>query len=164
MGDSSDIVIPIIFRSSKSKRICRSTIATEFIPFSDLFNASFTLASELSTLTNRKVCLRHFTDSKYLFDIISKGSRTSAKRLMLDVGGSRQRFKMGDISNIGFVRCESNVADGFTNLMSQASLRNVLVSGMHIPTAYQWIIRQESDSVSYYTFSNSCIYINVQDY
>lgn len=65
--------------------------------FSDLFDAFFTLVSDLSTLTNQNVPLRLFIGLKSLFDITSKGYRTSEKRLMSDVIAAQQGFQMGDI-------------------------------------------------------------------
>ena len=52
------------------------------------------------------------TDSKTLCDIISKACRTNEKRPMLDVYAARQGYKEQEISNIGFVRCDHNIADG----------------------------------------------------
>ena len=85
------------------------------------------------------------TDSKCLFDIISKGSRTSEKRLMLDVAAARKGFEMKDISNIGLVPSASNIADGLTKPMQQASLRHLLETNSHTPSPTQWIIRHTHD-------------------
>ena len=75
------------------------------------------------------VQLHQLTDSKSLFDIISKGSRTNEKRLMLDVYAARQVYKEQDISNIGFVRSNHYITDGLTKIMNQESLRNVITTG-----------------------------------
>ncbi len=48
-------------------------MAAEVIAFSDAFDVRYTLATELSNLSGRKVPLFLLTDSKSLFDVISKG-------------------------------------------------------------------------------------------
>ena len=45
----------------------------------------------------------HAPDSKILFDIISKGSRTNEKRIMLDIYAARKAYKELEISNNGFL-------------------------------------------------------------
>lgn len=148
LTDASSNVIPIHFKSYKSKRLCRSVLAAEVIAFADVFDCAFTLSNEISSLLNRNINLDIFTDSKSLFDIISKGSKTSEKRLMLDVAAAREGFKTQDISNIGLVKSEHNVADGLTKEMTQATIRSILQLGMHKPKPVQWIIRHDHDRPS----------------
>lgn len=62
------------------------------------------------------------TDSRTLFDVISKGTRTSEKRLMLDVASAREGFRRMEISDIGFIRSSHNLADGLIKSMKQAGL------------------------------------------
>ncbi len=68
--------VPNDFKSYKSKRIVRSAMAGEVIAFSDLFDVPVTLATELSDVFGRQIPVQLPTDSKSLFDVISKGSRT----------------------------------------------------------------------------------------
>ena len=145
LTDSSNQAIPIHFKSYKAKRLCRSAMAAEVIAFADLFDTATTLCKELAVLLNRNVNLDLFTDSKSLFDIISRGSKTSEKRLMLDVAASREGFKNKDISNIGLVRSEHNIADGLTKQMAQGTIRNLLETSTHQPQPVQWIIRHDFD-------------------
>jgi len=114
----------------------------ELIAFSDMFDAAYTLAEELrQVIPAAAVPLHLFTDSKSLFDVISKGSKTSEKRLMLDIACTREGFARGDISNIGFIRTRDNLADGLTKPMNQSALQSVLMSGKLRLQPEQWIIR-----------------------
>lgn len=54
------------------------------------------------------------TDSKSLFDVISKGSRTSEKHLMLDFYAAREVYRSKYIYNMGFIRSENNVSNSLT--------------------------------------------------
>jgi len=139
--DAKGNAAPIAFRSYKSRRVVRSAMAGEVIAFSDMFDIAVTLAEEIRTIYKRHIPLHLLTDSKALFDIISKGSRTSEKRMMLDIAAAREGFRDRVISDIGFVRSSENLADGLTKPMHQAAIQSVLKSGKLLPRAAQWIVR-----------------------
>lgn len=82
-------------------------------------------------MTRRAVPLHLFTDSKHLFEIIRKCSRTNEKSMVLDVLATRQAYKARQISNLSFVRSEDNLADGLTEKMKQAALLNLIRTGIH---------------------------------
>ena len=89
----------------------------------------------------RAVPMHLLTDSKSLFDIISKGTRTSEKRIMLDIHAAREGYRTREISNIGFVRSSSNLADGLTKEKMQKALFQLLQTGKHKIQCDQWILR-----------------------
>ena len=140
--DGQGNAVPISFKSYKARRVVRSAMAGEVIAFSDMFDVAVTLAEELRQITKRPIPLHLLTDSKALFDVISKGSKTSEKRLMLDVAAAREGFRDKVISDIGFVRTNHNLADGLTKSTSQAAIQRVLSSGKIGINVEQWIIRQ----------------------
>ena len=143
LGDrKSDNVIPIFYKSYKARRVTRSVMTAETIAFSDLFDCAFTLATELKRmLPGVRIPVKLFTDNKSLFDVISKGTRTSEKRLMLDIAAAREGFSTRAISDIGLVRSDLNLADGLTKTMNQAMLLKVMKLGKLSRRAEQWIIR-----------------------
>lgn len=141
LADDKGNSVPIHFKSYKSKRVVRSAMAGEVIAFSDLFDVAAALASELGVLYDRNIPVQLLTDSKSLFDVISKGSRTSGKRMMLDIAATREGFRNKVISDIGFVRSSKNLADGLTKAMSQAALQHVISTGRISISPEQWIIR-----------------------
>lgn len=67
--------------------------------------------------------------NKSLFNVISKVSRTSEKRRMLDIAAAREDFKDNLISDISIVRSSHIIADGLTKTMCQRSLHRVLEFG-----------------------------------
>ena len=136
-------------------------MAGEVIAFSDLFDVAVTLAAELKSLLLQPVSVQLFTDSKSLFDVFSKGSRTSEKRMMLDIAAAREGFREKVISDIGFVRKSDNVADGLTKAMSQAVLCDVLATGEFNVRAEQWIIRNWGRALlNDHNLSHHC-YVNI---
>ena len=78
----------------------RSVLVAEVIAFADLFLEAFAINDFIEMEIANSVQLHLLTDSKSLFDIISKGSRTNEKRMMLDVYAARQAYKEQEISNI----------------------------------------------------------------
>ena len=139
--DDTGTMAPIHFKSYKARRIARSAMAAEVIAFSDMSDVAVTLSSEISLLLGRQVPVQLLTDNKSLFDVISKGSRTSEKRIMLDIAAAREGFRDHVISDIGFVRSNHNLADGLTKHMSQASLIQAMRSCHVDINPEQWIIR-----------------------
>ena len=141
LTDKNKAAIPISFKSYKSRRVTRSVLSAEVIAFADLFDEAYALRSQLEQTLNIAVPMHLMTDSKSLFDIISKGSRTCEKRIMLDIHSARQAYRAFEISNIGFVRSSNNIADGLTKPKLQKELLNLLQSASHTPVCEQWILR-----------------------
>lgn len=63
--------------------------------------------------------------SETLSDMISKGTQTSEKRLMLNAGRAREGFRRMKISGVGLICSRYNLADGLTKSMKQAGLFSV---------------------------------------
>ena len=103
------------------------------IAFADLFDDALALKSEIEQAMKRAVPMHLLTDSKSWFDIISKGSRTSEKSIMLDIHTARQTYqtKAKEIPNIGLVRSDNKLADRLTKANLQKALFELLKSGKH---------------------------------
>ncbi len=114
IADGEGNAAPIHFKSYKARACHPLCYGGRGIAFSDAFDVGYTRATELSSLLGRKVPLILLTGSKSLFDVISKGTRTSEKRMMLDIAAAREGYRRRDISNIGFVRSSKNLAGGLT--------------------------------------------------
>lgn len=93
LRDASGRVVPICFKSYKSKCVTSSVMAGEAIAFNDLFDIAVTLASELNDILPHPVPTQLFTDSKSLFDVIYKDSITPKNRMMLDIAAAREGFR-----------------------------------------------------------------------
>ena len=142
LGDGSGAVALIYFKSYKARRITRSSMSGGVIVFSDLFDVAIAFAEEIGMTLAGMVPVRLLTDCKHLFDVVSKGSRTSQKRMMLDIAAAREGFKTKTISDIGFVGSSPNIADGLTKSMTQAAIHHVIATGYLKVISEQWIIRK----------------------
>lgn len=141
LTDRTNTAVPIVFKSYKSKRITKSPMSSEVIAFADMFDAAVALKTEIEWILGQHIPVQLLTDSKCLFDIISKGTRTSEKRTMIDVAAAREGFTDKVISDIGLVRGACNIADGFTKSMTRAHLQNVMNTSILDIKCEQWIIR-----------------------
>ena len=106
----------------------------------DLFDDAYALRSQIEQALRRSVPMHLLNDSKSLFDIISKGSRSSEKGIMLDIRAAQQAYQSKKISNDGFVRSTDNLADGFTNENMQKSLFDLLLTEKHAVKCEQCVL------------------------
>ena len=130
----------LTFASRKSRRVVRSIMAGEVYAFSQAFDAAFMIKHDLETIYCQKIPMLMLTDSKKRFDVITKATHTT-ERIMIDIGAAREAYGLGEISNLGLIFSEDNIADGLTKLKVCLSLHNMLGSGKSQIKVQQWIIR-----------------------
>lgn len=129
VGESRNYFIPLLFKSYEAHRAARSVMGAEMIVFCDMFDAALALQNEPQVLhPGNEMSLSLLTDSKTLFDILSKGTRTSEKRPMLDMARAREGFRNKEINDIGLIQSENNFVDSLTKMMSQFKLQAILLS------------------------------------
>ena len=101
-------------------------MSSEVISFSDFSDVALTIAKELEVLSRKRMPVQLLTDRKSLFQVLSKWTRTTEKRMMIDIAASLEFFRHKIISDILFARTKNNDADGPTKVMKQAVLQNIL--------------------------------------
>lgn len=82
---------------------------------------------------------------KTLLDVISRGTRTSEKRLTLDVVTGRDAFRTKDISNIEFIWFECNFSNSVTKQMNQAKVWSIIVTCKVEIQVQQWVVCNDSN-------------------
>ena len=71
--------------------------------------------------------------------------------MILNIAAAREGFRRKTISDIGFVRSSSNVADGITRQMKQAMRREVINAGVLDVQPEQWIVRKKTKQDEVYS-------------
>lgn len=104
------------YKSYKSRRVVRYPLAAETHALAYAADASILIQHELKILTSRPFPITLLTDSKSLFDVISKGSDTSEKILMVDISATRQAYDQEVIDGLGWIRRDFNIADSMTKV------------------------------------------------
>lgn len=101
---------------------------------------------DLDELYNCRIPLNIFTDARQLFDVISRASHTTEKRLMIDVATAREAYNREDLSNVGLVAGKYTIADGLKKLKRNDALERVLDTGVDDTPVDQWVVRAPLDS------------------
>ncbi len=102
------------------------------------------LSHDLSNILQRKVSSVVFTDSKCLFDTITKLSTVSEKRLLIDIAAIREAYTNGDLTNLAHVASKFNLANVSTKANADTTmLRELMRTGKLTHPINQWIIPQE---------------------
>eukprot|EP00170_Pyropia_yezoensis_P002750 contig_11549_g2755 len=82
------------------------------------------------------------TDSKQLFDVITRASHMVEKRLMIDIAAARKAYNCNEISNVGLVKSANNLANGLAKPGVCQSLDAMLRTSVGRNPVEQWIIRK----------------------
>lgn len=131
------------FSSRKSRRKVCSIMAGETYAFTAAFDFAYILKHDLERIFMQPIALKMFTDSKQLFDVITRASHTAEKRLMIDVAAAREAYNNFEISNVGLVAGIDNPADGLTKPKLCKPLYELLRTGIDATPVAQWIIRKK---------------------
>ena len=109
----------------------------------DGFDVGFMTKYDLQILTGKTIPVHIMTDSLSLFDVITKATATTEKRLMIDLETVREAYRKQEIMNIGFIRTQFNPADALTKLMTSHILQHMLIHSKIEHPIEQWIERPE---------------------
>jgi len=138
----------LAYCSKKSKRVVRSIMAGEVFAFSAAFDHAFVIQHDLRRILKHPIGLKMFTDSKQLFDVITRASHTTEKRLMVEITAAREAYNRHEISTVGLVPGEVNPADGLTKSGICKPLDDLLAYSMDTTTVSQWIYRTNTTASS----------------
>ena len=97
---------PNVYKSFKSKRVTRSVLGAETLAFAEAFDCVYVLKVDLENSLGQKTHMRMLMDSSSLFDVFTKNSTTTEKRLMIDVAAAREAYKSFEISDFGNIRSQ----------------------------------------------------------
>lgn len=134
------------FSSRKSRRVVRSAMAGEVYAFTAALDEAFTIRYDLEELYRQRIPLLMLTDSKQLFDVVTRTSHPTEKRLLIDIAAAREAYNRQDLSNVGLVTSEDNMADGLTKTKPCAALDRLLYTGVDCTPVQQWIVRPTKSS------------------
>ena len=118
-------------------------MAGEVFAFSAVFDQAYVTRHDLQVVLNTTIGLTMYTDSKQLFDVITKAAHTTEKSLMVEIMAAREAYNRHEISNVGLVSGDSNPADGLTKPEICTQLDDILYMGKDYAKGTQWIYRIE---------------------
>ena len=122
-------------RSWKCKRVTRSVLAA------DVF--AYKLQQDVRRMTGIDVPTVLFTDSRCLFDRIKRMSNISEKLLLIYISALRQCYARGELSNIGHISSQYNLADPLTKRTKSKLMEDVMTQGRLRHPVNQCIIHRK---------------------
>lgn len=96
--------------------------------FADTFDMFFTLRHDLEKITSCKLPKRMMTDSKSLFDVLTKTTMTTKKRLIIDLQTVKNAYASFEVSDVALLLSKFNIADALTKVKTNSILLNTIKS------------------------------------
>ena len=107
---------PLYWTSYKAERVTRSVLGSEVMAFADEFDMKYTIKYDIQSILNKVILLRMLTDSLSLFDVLTKATVTTEKRLMIDLQNVKDSYHNNEIYHVAFILSENTLADPLTKL------------------------------------------------
>ena len=146
LRDSTGQCQPMHWSSHKSKRVTRSVLGSETMALADGFDMAYMIKHDIQRMTKTKIPLYILTDSLSLFDVITKLSSTTEKRLLIDLTVVRKAYASHEIEKLGFVRTIYNPADALTKVMRSDALEQILRTARLDLPVHQWVDRSKTSN------------------
>jgi hypothetical protein len=87
--DKNNRCAPLTYKSMKCKRVTRSVMASEAIAPAEGYDAGYALPHSLNEMLSKRIPMTLLTDSKTLFDVVTKASYTRERRILIDLASVR---------------------------------------------------------------------------
>eukprot|EP00171_Calliarthron_tuberculosum_P004960 IDg4960t1 len=139
--DSNGFANIIHYASVKSKRVTRSVLAAELYAMVHGYDSAATLQLSLSAIFRRRLAVRIYTDSRSLYDSVTRLSSTREKRLLIDLSLLREAFEKREISDVFWIPGNQNPADAFTKQSPCAALTRLLQTNKIDINPNAWVER-----------------------
>lgn len=137
--DKNDNFHVLDYASRKAKRVARSITGGDVHAISEAFDAAFMLRHDLEDFHGSKIPLHMFNDSHQLFDVMTKVSSTSERRLMIDVAALRESYNSFEIDQLVLLRGKMNIADALTKATPNCRLDTLLSTSLDDTVVEQWV-------------------------
>ena len=115
-------------------------MAAEVHAFAACLDYALTFAFDLELMFGNAIPVVMFTDSKCIFDTITKLSSVSEKRLLIDIASIREDYSTGVLTNVAHVSSQFNLADPLTKDMNSPLLTQLMETGKLRHPINQWIL------------------------
>ena len=135
--------------SRKCKRVTRSVLASEIYGMSEGVDIGFSIAGTINQILQQlnlpPVPMVVCTDSKSLYDAVTRLGTTVEKRLMIDIMQFREMYERREISEIRWIAGSSNPADAMTKTTANSSLTTLINDNEVIIDVQGWVKRRKKE-------------------
>ncbi|KHJ31158.1 hypothetical protein EV44_g3317 [Erysiphe necator] len=133
----------IQWSSIKCKRITRSVLASELYAMINGFDAACVLKHTIDTMNGKPIPLSLCVDSFSLYECLVKLGTTREKRLMIDISAIRQAYERREITEVIWIKGESNVADSMTKSVGNKALNRMIATNKLDLERKAWVERDD---------------------
>lgn len=142
MVDKDGNANTIHWQSIKCKRVTRSVLASELYAFALAFDHASALNQSIQAILNQRIPLVLMTDSRSLYDCLTKLNTTNEKRLMIDIMGIREAYEKREITEIRWTNGKSNPADAMTKGTPSKALQDLIDTNHVDLRTTEWVERK----------------------
>lgn len=132
MNKSENCNIPY-FLNQKSQHVSRYVLGGELNSFADALDIACVIKNEVESVIGKIIPITSLTDSKSLFDAITKSSSSSKKLLMIELSAVREAYSNHEISDVGYISSKNNPAESLkkNEELCDAQNQNFIYFQMH---------------------------------
>lgn len=132
----------IEYRRRKTKRITRSVLDAELFAMVHGFDVAATNRLTLNAMIDRLIPLHVYTDSRSLYDCLTRINQTTEKRLLIYLRMLRHSYERSEITKVFWIPTAQNPADAFFEATSTPALECFLEKNHFQLTPNAWVDRE----------------------
>lgn len=114
MVDNHNRANIVHYGSSKCHRVARAEMEAEVHALFYAFYRAYMIQKMPEKMLCSETSLEEFVESRTLFNVIAKDSRTAERRILIIVFALRESYRRGALKRIGWIPGNENAADIFT--------------------------------------------------
>ncbi|APA06573.1 hypothetical protein sscle_02g013430 [Sclerotinia sclerotiorum 1980 UF-70] len=142
MMDKHNNANTIHWSSIKCKRITHSVLASELYGLVQGFDIDAAITATVGAILNQETPLTICTDSKSLYNLLTKLGTTSEKRLMIDIMALRQSYERREIVEVIWIDGPTNPADAMTKGKPCQALTDLINTNKISIKPMKWVERE----------------------
>lgn len=138
--DSNNKSHILAYSSRNSRRVVRSSMAEDVYAFSTAFDNAYVIKHGIETIYRQTIPFCMFTESKQMFDVRTRATHATEKRLIIDLAAAREAYNDYRVSNVGLAPENNNPTGALTKPEPCKSLESLLSSGIDLTPVEQCIV------------------------
>ncbi|KAA8492024.1 Transposon Ty2-B Gag-Pol polyprotein [Porphyridium purpureum] len=138
LADSQGHYNIVHWRSGKSRRVVKSTLAAETLAVIDAFDHAGAVKHMLQELGIPSPEVILYTDNRSVFDAMSKRTACTEKAVQISVAILRQALQEAALTKIGLLLSADNPADALTKARGNSELDSLLRAEVYHPKVVEW--------------------------
>lgn len=140
--DAAGCANVVSYASRKCRRVTRSVLASELLALVEGYDTAAAIAVQLREILGRAIAVQCVTDSRTLFNIVTRLGTITEQRLKIDAADLRAEH-LADRLLLLWLPSEENCADPLTKKRGQMSALDELLNGRCTLRPNAWIERVE---------------------